>query len=142
MEAIASLPLPDPGGVVLGVTPYDLAFPPLAYVVGLSPLGERLGVVSYGRLSPPDHPLGAPPAALALQRLVTAAVHELGHSSGLVHCAVPHCVMHASSAPDHLDLKQPTYCPACDDQLHEASCTADSAEPSGPRRDRQARERA
>jgi archaemetzincin len=112
---VASLEPPPPGWTALGVTGLDLFLPPLAYVFGVSELAGRRGVVSWARLRPEiEEPL---PSAHLLRRLTVEAVHELGHSIGLLHCVVPECAMHRSLFAEAVDLKHPEYCPACVDTL-------------------------
>jgi archaemetzincin len=41
------------------------------------------------------------------------AVHELGHSFGLIHCRDYRCVMFLSYSVEDIDLKSPTFCPKC-----------------------------
>ena len=103
------------GDMVLGLTALDLFLPPLVYVFGLTPLGERRGVLSCARLASPE---GGEEAAEALaRRTVVESVHELGHALGLVHCPVTDCAMHRSLWPEAVDLKRPAYCPSCAAEL-------------------------
>lgn len=112
---VASLEPPPPGWTALGVTGLDLFLPPLAYVFGVSELAGRRGVVSWARLRPEvEEPL---PSPHLLRRLTVEAVHELGHTIGLLHCVVPECAMHRSLFAEAVDLKHPEYCPACADTL-------------------------
>lgn len=112
---IATLDPPPPGWTALGVTGLDLFLPPLAYVFGVSELAGRRGVVSWARLRPEvEEPL---PSPHLLRRLTVEAVHELGHTVGLVHCVVPDCAMHRSLFAEAVDLKRAEYCPTCADSL-------------------------
>jgi archaemetzincin len=101
-----------PTGRVLGVTGVDLFNPVLTYVFGEAQLSNRGAVVSSRRLRPEMYGL---PENLALlqSRLDTEAVHELGHTWGLVHCPEPTCVMHASSYVEEIDLKESRFCAGC-----------------------------
>jgi len=108
--------------VVLAMTGADLFAPSLAYVFGLSPLGERRGVVSWARLRPGG---GEQDSGLRLvRRALTEALHEIGHALSLTHCGVGECAMHRSLWPEAVDLKEPAYCPSCAAEL--ASRTAGS----------------
>lgn len=107
--------LEDPTGAtgrVLGVTGVDLFNPVLTYVFGEAQLSNRGAVVSSRRLRPEMY--GLPEAPSLLQaRLETEAVHELGHTWGLLHCAQPTCVMHASTYVEEIDLKESRFCRSC-----------------------------
>ncbi len=117
---------PPPGWVALGLTAHDLFLPALVYVFGLSPVGERRGLVSWARL----RPAGGEPGGMDLlvRRLRTEAAHELGHALGLFHCPVNDCAMHRSLWPEAVDLKTPLYCATCREQLGEL---CDAAEHGG-----------
>jgi archaemetzincin len=89
---------------VLGVTHRDLFAGGLNFVFGIaSPSGAC--VVSTARLGADE--------ALVRARLRKEAVHELGHTLGLEHCADPGCVMHFSNSLADTDLKRDDYCRRC-----------------------------
>jgi archaemetzincin len=46
-------------------------------------------------------------------RLLTEAVHELGHTYGLGHCSDEHCVMYFSNRLSDTDRKGYKFCEAC-----------------------------
>jgi archaemetzincin len=96
---------------VLGVTDVDLFIPILTFVFGEAQLGGRAAVVSTARLG--DTPLiPGEPARIAL-RLQKEAVHELGHTFGLLHCSDERCAMARSPSLRHVDIKLPALCRAC-----------------------------
>jgi archaemetzincin len=97
---------------VLGVTGVDLFIPVLTWVYGEAQLDGRAAVVSTYRLRAERYGLAADPALLAA-RLEKEAVHELGHTYGLVHCADPDCVMRASTYVEEIDLKSAAFCASC-----------------------------
>jgi archaemetzincin len=98
--------------LVLGITAEDLYIPILTYVFGEAALGGFVAVVSYHRFR--NELYGLPPdQQLLKERLWKVAVHELGHTGGLVHCLFQHCVMHAASSVEELDLKGHDFCPYC-----------------------------
>ncbi len=96
---------------VLGVTDVDLFIPILTFVFGEAQLGGRAAVVSTARLGDAS-PIPGEPARIAL-RLQKEAVHELGHTFGLLHCRDARCVMARSPSLRHVDAKLPALCRAC-----------------------------
>jgi archaemetzincin len=101
-----------PGPRVLGVTERDLFVPVLSFVYGQAQLEGRAAVVSLARLRPEFHGLPADEAALE-RRAATEAVHEVGHTFGLVHCLDRRCPMSLSIDLPDLDGKAPELCPGC-----------------------------
>jgi archaemetzincin len=97
---------------VLGVTGVDLFIPVLTFVFGEAQLEGAAAVVSTHRLASERY--GLPPSPQLLrQRLSKEAVHELGHTYGLVHCHVPRCVMGSSTYVEEIDLKSERLCARC-----------------------------
>lgn len=102
----------DDGVCIMGITAYDLFIPILTYVFGEAALDGSVAVVSYHRFRnelyglPVDRPL-------MIERLCKVAIHEIGHTLGLVHCTLQYCVMHSASYVEELDLKSPQFCPFC-----------------------------
>ena len=92
---------------LLGVTDVDLFIPVLTFVFGEAQLGGRTAIVSLARLTE-----AADPARLAA-RLCKEAVHEMGHTFGLVHCVSPACVMSRSPGLSAVDLKEDRLCADC-----------------------------
>ena len=100
---------------LLAVLPHDLFIPILTYVFGEAELGGTAAVVSYHRLENQRYGLPADRVLLA-ERLCKEALHELGHTLGLLHCPDQACVMRSSTSVDEIDLKGGKFC---------AECTAD-----------------
>jgi archaemetzincin len=96
----------------LGLTGLDLFVPVLTFVFGEAQLAGSCALVSCHRLR--DEFYGLPPRPdLLEQRLLKEAVHEIGHTFGLRHCANWECVMSSSHSVERLDLKGATFCPQC-----------------------------
>lgn len=106
------LDLDGASGRVLAVTGLDLFVPVLTFVFGEAQLPGRCAVVSIHRLQ--DEFYGLPPNASALrERLLKEAIHELGHTYGLLHCDEWECVMSSSHGVERLDVKGAEFCSAC-----------------------------
>lgn len=101
-----------PADRLLAVTGVDLFIPVLTYVFGEAQVDGRAAVVSVHRLRNEVYGLPPDPALLA-SRLEKEAVHELGHTYGLVHCREVSCVMRASTYAEDIDLKPAWFCPRC-----------------------------
>lgn len=93
-------------GRVLGVTAVDLYVPQLNFVLGLAESPGRAAVISLARLRHSD-------PAVFRARAVKEAMHEIGHTLGLRHCADPQCVMHFSNTLADTDRKGWDFCPHC-----------------------------
>ena len=104
--------VPPAAARLLGVTERDLFVPVLTFVYGQAQLRGRVAVVSLARLRPEFHGLPGAPEVLA-RRAATEAVHEVGHTFGLVHCPDRRCPMSLSIDIPDLDGKTATPCPAC-----------------------------
>jgi archaemetzincin len=102
-------------GRVLGLTDVDLFIPILTFVYGEAQLEGAAAVVSVARLVAAGDP------GLTASRLAREAVHELGHTFGLLHCdgydgtgrrGLP-CVMARSASLRAVDMKSARLCADC-----------------------------
>jgi archaemetzincin len=97
---------------LLGITSKDLFIPALTFVYGQAQMEGSTAVISLARLGqefygmPQDRPL----AALRARK---EALHEVGHTLGLIHCAERECVMALATNIRQLDAKSAEFCPAC-----------------------------
>jgi archaemetzincin len=97
---------------VLGITQLDLFIPILTFVFGEARLNGRCAVISSYRLD--NRIYGLPDNAMLLQeRLFKEAIHELGHTYGLIHCHNPECVMKSSTYVEEIDYKGDRFCERC-----------------------------
>jgi archaemetzincin len=113
---------------VLSVCSVDLFIPVLTYVFGEAQLQGRAAVVSAHRLRPELYGLPPDPDLLD-QRLRKEAVHELGHTYGLLHCADAACVMHSSTYVEEIDLKTVRFCRRCTARVRSAPPLAPGRRP-------------
>jgi len=95
----------------LVVTTGDLFVPVLTFVFGEAQLGGSSAIVSLCRLDEAFYGLPRRQKLLA-ERLLTEALHELGHTFGLRHCDDWECVMASSHSVERIDLKH-SYCDDC-----------------------------
>ncbi len=107
---------PPAGSKVLAVIDRDLCIPILTFVFGEAQLGGTAALVSLARLRQEFYGLPADPP-LFFDRLHKEAVHELGHTFGLIHCRLPECVMYLSNTIRDVDNKGRTFCRSCHDTL-------------------------
>ncbi|EFK09238.1 conserved hypothetical protein [delta proteobacterium NaphS2] len=97
---------------IMGVTRVDLYVPILTFVFGAAQMSGRCAVISTQRLDPVYYQ--APEDRnLLMERVKKTAVHELGHSMGLIHCRDRRCVMFSSTRIEDTDFKKPEFCYTC-----------------------------
>lgn len=94
-------------GWLLGITGADLYVPERAFVFGEATVGGPCALVSTARLR-----VGADRRIL-FARLLTEAVHELGHLGGLPHCEQDACAMSTSVEAADVDVKPAVFCTSC-----------------------------
>lgn len=97
---------------LVGLTERDLFIPVLTFVFGHAQLGGRVALVSLARLRQEFYGL-EPDAEVFLERARKEALHETGHTFGLVHCADRSCAMSLSTRVQQIDQKLAAFCPAC-----------------------------
>ena len=97
---------------VLGVVDADIFVSGLNFAFGEAACPGKAALISLWRLRPEFY------GALAdmevfLGRSVKEAVHEVGHTLGLRHCARSSCVMYFSNSVVDTDRKQRLFCERC-----------------------------
>jgi len=97
---------------ILGVTGCDLFIPILTFVFGEAQLNGHAAVVSSCRLRNGFYGMRDDPEVTQV-RLEKEAVHELGHTYGLLHCPDGLCVMRRSTYVEELDQKDVGFCDVC-----------------------------
>jgi archaemetzincin len=99
---------------ILGIIDHDLYVPKLNFVFGEA--SQRVAIISLTRLRHEFYNLPED-QGLFRRRILTEAVHELGHTYGLRHCGNPHCVMFFSNSLIDTDMKGPAFCQRCKSKL-------------------------
>ncbi len=108
--------MPDDALKLVAFTGRDLFIPVLTFVYGHAQLGGRVAAVSFARLRQEFY--GLPPnPEVFLERAAKEALHETGHTFGLVHCADRTCVMALGTNIRHIDWKRAAFCDACRGRL-------------------------
>lgn len=97
---------------LLAVTEADLFIPMLSFVFGQAQLNGTVAVLSLARLRQEFYGL-TPNGHLLLERAGKEAVHEIGHTFGLLHCQDPGCPMSLSNALRQVDRKGEDLCLNC-----------------------------
>jgi len=97
---------------VLGVTEVDLYVPRLNFVFGEAQCPGRNAIISLFRLKPEFYGR-SPNRSLFVERSLKEAVHEVGHTLGLVHCSNSACIMFFSNSILDTDAKKLVFCERC-----------------------------
>lgn len=95
---------------ILGMVDHDLFVPELNFVFGQA--SPKAAVISLTRLRQIFYHLPED-QTLFHQRILTEAVHELGHTFGLEHCGNTRCVMFFSNSLMDTDRKGSEFCATC-----------------------------
>jgi archaemetzincin len=104
--------LPGNSIKVLVVTQLDLYSPIFSHLYGEAQLKGDVALMSLHRLHQEFYHLN-PDSEVFLSRCEKEALHELGHTFGLMHCQDRNCVMYPSSTIADTDIKANRFCPLC-----------------------------
>jgi archaemetzincin len=104
--------MPADASRVLAVADEDLFIPMLTFVFGQAQLKGKAALMSLARLRQEYYGLPAN-APLMYKRAEKEAMHELGHTFGLIHCTEKNCVMALSNSIQQVDGKFAEYCRSC-----------------------------
>jgi len=115
MQALAAA-MPSDGARMLGLTSADIAIPMLSFLFGQAQFNGPVALVSVARLRQEFYGMPAD-ESLLMERLRKEVLHELGHTSGLIHCPEAECAMSLATHIGLVDMKQPAFCQACGSQL-------------------------
>ena len=97
---------------ILAVTQLDLYSPIFSHLYGEAQLRGVAALMSLHRLRQEFYHLDPDPEVF-LSRCEKEALHELGHTFGLMHCNDRNCVMYPSSTIADTDMKSNRFCPVC-----------------------------
>jgi archaemetzincin len=101
---------------ILGVTELDLFIPIFTFLFGEAQLNGIGALVSTHRLH--NQFYGIPENRKLLRnRLLKEAIHELGHTFGLIHCFTLKCVMKSSTYVEEIDQKSINFCRVCEQKI-------------------------
>jgi archaemetzincin len=97
---------------ILGIVNVDVYAGDLNYVFGEAYSPGRAGLVSLWRLRPQFYGEDFNFSVFSA-RTLREALHEVGHTLGLVHCPRSFCTMHFSDSIFEVDKKQSLFCDQC-----------------------------
>jgi len=108
--------IPKDADKALGVLDVDIFVPALNFIFGQADLGGKVALISLTRLRE-EYYGNNENRELFMERTLKEAVHELGHTFGLRHCANAKCVMHFSNSLMDTDVKEADFCENCRKEL-------------------------
>ncbi len=101
---------------ILGITELNLLIPIFTFLFGEAQLDGKGALVSTHRLH--NQFYGIPENKdLLKNRLLKEAIHELGHTFGLIHCFTLKCVMKSSTYVEEIDQKSTDFCRLCEQRI-------------------------
>ncbi|MBZ5537475.1 MAG: archaemetzincin [Acidobacteriia bacterium] len=109
---------PPDAARILAVTEKDLFIPMLSFIFGQAQLNGTVAIISLARLRQEFYGLPSN-RMLLLARVVKEALHEMGHTFGLIHCPERTCPMSLSTNIHQVDTKGSEFCAGCRALLRE-----------------------
>ena len=109
--------------LILGVTEEDLYVPTKNYIFGEADPIAKVGVVSLFRLKQENYSF-LDTEEFFFSRVIKEAVHQLGHTIGLIHCNNPRCAMYFCDSLTDIDKKTGRYCDNCMRKLYKTVPTS------------------
>jgi archaemetzincin len=103
-------------GKILMLMESDIFVPVFTFLFGEAQLAGKHALVSVCRLHEEFYS-GKTDDGLLFERTLKEAMHELGHTYGLVHCKDWNCVMHPSRNVEEIDIKPAAYCETCSEKI-------------------------
>jgi len=101
----------------IGLLKVDLFIPILTYLFGQAVLDGDTAIASIYRLRNELYGLKQN-YILQIERLRKVAIHELGHTFGMIHCLKPNCVMRSSTYVEDIDQKGIHFCASWQEGLN------------------------
>ncbi len=105
---------------LLALTEKDLFVPILSFVFGQAQLQGQVAIISLARLRQEFYGL-TPTKSLLHTRAIKEALHEIGHTFGLVHCPDRTCAMSLSTNIRQVDGKKMEFCRSCEILVREST---------------------
>lgn len=119
LKMVDSMSFPD-SSKTLGLFNVDLFIPILTFIFGQAFLNGNSGIASLYRFNNERYGMTGDNQFL-LDRGKKEAIHELGHTFGLIHCHNPTCVMRSSTYVEDIDQKNQQFCTKCTEELQKLS---------------------
>jgi archaemetzincin len=105
--------------LVLGILDVDIFASTMNFVFGEAEHPGEVAFISLWRLRPEFYHKPSN-EELFDERSGKEAVHEVGHTLGLIHCSNPFCVMHFSNSILETDVKKTFFCNKCSIKVERA----------------------
>jgi archaemetzincin len=112
---------PSKNTKVLAVCDFDAYFGKYNFCFGEAIIGGNVSAIYLKRLLPSNSNGNGDSLILFQNRIVKEAIHEIGHTFGLRHCARDLCIMFKSKTISDTDKKNKEFCEPCLNLLNASS---------------------